>query len=79
MKAIVKGWTNYLWPNEKVEQQAKEWATICLDCEHNKVMKYEIIKDNRIKELAGHCCGLCGCPLSTLLRQNEKRCKAGKW
>lgn len=79
MKAIVKGWANFIWPNEKVENEAKRRAEICGGCEHNEHMKYEIIKDNRIEELTGHCCELCGCPLSTLLRQNDKTCEAGKW
>lgn len=77
--AILKGWFYYLFPSAKVELEARRRAKICKSCERRKRLKYEIIKDNRIQELTGWCCGICSCPLSTLLRQNEKGCQAGKW
>lgn len=79
MKAIIKGIKNFVFENKEVDKLAKRRALVCNFCEHKKKMKYEIIKDNRIKNISGDCCGLCKCPLSTLLRQNEKGCELGKW
>lgn len=79
-RAIVKGWANYLFPNEEIEKRAHERALICGKCPHSKKGTYQrLMSDYTLKDVQGMMCDVCKCPLSTLLRQNEKQCELNKW
>lgn len=75
---ILSGWKNYLNKSEVSEGIAKQRATICATCEHNKKgMILTFIKDS-LKEIEGHYCNDCGgCPLSAKVRTKREVCK--KW
>lgn len=80
LKAIIKGWENYIFTNEETEKKAIERAKICSKCPHAKKGTYEtLLPDYTLKKVKGMKCNVCGCPLSTLLRQNEKQCELNKW
>jgi len=80
IKAIIEGWGNYIFPNEKKEIEAKRRAAICASCPHAKRHIYKkLMPDYSLQEVEGMICEVCGCPLSTLLRQDEKGCELGKW
>ncbi len=76
LKAILKGWENYIFTCSAVEAKAKERAKICAGCPMAKKGTYpQLMKDYTLKDVEG----VCGCPLSTLLRQDEKKCELNKW
>lgn len=80
LKAILKGWQNYLFPNPQTEAKAKARAEICAQCPHAKKGTYqEMMPDYSLKNVQGMLCSLCSCPLSTLLRQDEKKCELNQW
>lgn len=80
LKAILKGWENYIFTDPEVEAKAKERAKICANCPMAKKGTYpQLMKDYTLKDVEGMVCGVCGCPLSTLLRQDEKKCELNKW
>ena len=80
LKAILKGWENYIFTDSSVEAKAKERAKICAGCPMAKKGTYpQLMKDYTLKDVEGMVCGVCGCPLSTLLRQDEKKCELNKW
>ncbi|MGV4404935.1 hypothetical protein ACQ1PF_07885 [Ornithobacterium rhinotracheale] len=80
VKAILKGWKNYLIKDKATEQLAKARAKVCAECQHAKKGTYEeLMPDYSMKEIKGYLCGVCGCPLSTKLRQSDELCPKGKW
>lgn len=80
LKAILKGWENYIFTDPEIEEKAKERAKICAGCPMAKKGTYpQLMKDYTLKDVEGMVCGVCGCPLSTLLRQDEKGCELNKW
>lgn len=80
LKAILKGWENYIFTDPEIEAKAKERAKICANCPMAKNGTYpQLMKDYTLKDVEGMVCGVCGCPLSTLLRQDEKKCELNKW
>ena len=80
LKAILKGWENYIFTNPEVEAKAKERAKICAECPMAKMGTYQrLMRDYTLKEVKGMKCKVCGCPLSTLLRQDKKGCELNKW
>lgn len=80
IKAIIEGWGNYIFPNEGIETEAKRRAAICAACPHSKQRIYKkLMPDYSLQEVEGMICEVCGCPLSTLLRQDEKGCELDKW
>lgn len=80
LKAILKGWDNYLFPNTETEKKAKERAQICAQCPHAVKGTYQqFMPDYTLQEVEGMKCDICGCPLSTLLRQDDKKCELNKW
>lgn len=80
IKAILKGWENYIFTDPEIEAKAKERAKICANCPMAKNGTYpQLMKDYTLKDVEGMVCGVCGCPLSTLLRQDEKKCELNKW
>jgi len=80
LKAILKGWENYIFTNPEMEAKARERARVCSTCPHAKVGTYQkFMPDYTLKDIKGFKCDVCGCPLSTLLRQDEKGCELKKW
>lgn len=78
--AILKGWDNYLFSDPEMEVKAKERAKICAQCPHAVVGSYQqFMPDYTLQEVEGMKCDVCGCPLSTLLRQDDKKCELKKW
>lgn len=77
LAAILEGWENFIFKDEKTEAIARNRATICAGCSDAVPKRFEIIKDSELSEIEGMACKRCGCPLSTLLRQSKKICE--KW
>jgi hypothetical protein len=76
-KHVLKGWWVYLFST--LPETAKAKAKICQACDKKEFGTYEeFLPDYSIKEVQGYKCGICKCPLSTLLR-SEKKCKLGKF
>jgi hypothetical protein len=77
---ILSGYKGYFIMDLEVEEVAKERAGFCAECEHAKEGLHSVIvPDMRIKEISGHYCGLCYCPLPAIVRSKGYKCKAGKW
>lgn len=75
---IAKGWANYLGSDATAKQI--ERAKICDGCDSAVDGTYEkLMPDYSLKEIQGKKCAQCDCPLSTLLRQDGKKCELGKW
>ncbi len=79
LSSILSGWSNYLFRDEGIESLARGRARVCSECRHVKNMRFEVIAENRLKEIEGLCCELCLCPLSTKLRSPEETCPKEKW
>lgn len=78
LKEILTGWKNYIAKSEVPESIAKERAAICSACpdaKHGKLLAF--VKDS-LREIEGHYCTLCGCPLSAKIRSNDI-CPKKKW
>lgn len=77
---IVEGFSNHIFPNDKMEDLAKTRAAICSRCpfaKYSPVAKVVIV-DNRTKEVSGMYCDICGCNLSAKVRSRDW-CPKGKW
>ena len=71
MIELVKGWYNHL--NSITDDKARVKAETCIKCEHLKKNSiYEIIKNDKIKEVSGTMCGKCKCPIGAVIRSNKK-------
>lgn len=80
LKAILKGWENYIFTDPEIEAKAKERAKICAGCPMAKMGTYQkLMPDYSLQDVKGMKCNMCDCPLSTLLRQDEKKCELNKW
>lgn len=80
-KAIASGWKNYIFKSPTIEELAKTRAEICSKCPHfdpNKPFK-KIMPDKSITKIEGAGCGICGCPLSSKLRQVLENCPDKRW
>lgn len=78
-KAILSGWNNYLSKSEVSEAKAKYRAMWCIDCpslKHGKLLA--MIKDD-LKEIEGHYCDECKCPISAKIRSNFESCPKDLW
>lgn len=76
MKTIIAAWYNVIVKDDQVEEEAKRRAEICANCplsKHGKILRF--VKDN-LKEVEGHYCADCGCPLTAKIRSQDI-CK--KW
>jgi hypothetical protein len=68
---IVPAWYHVVFRDPKLEKLALERGEICRTCEHlNHFVKHRKF---------GKKCGLCGCPIISLVRSESSKCKAGKW
>lgn len=79
--AITSGWKNYIFKSETIEELAKTRAKICSECPNiNTQYKFKkILPDKSLEEIEGTACNICGCPLSTKLRQVLQNCPEKKW
>lgn len=74
--AILEGWKNYIFPSEAVERKAKARAEICAKCPYSQKGNItQHMPDGSISKGQGMVCTKCGCPLSTLLRQDKVKCE----
>jgi hypothetical protein len=76
---ILNGWQNFLAKSEVTESLAEHRAVNCLVCPYLKKGKLlAFIKDD-LKEIEGHYCDLCKCPLSAKIRSKNETCPLGEW
>lgn len=74
------GWKNYVFENPEIEAMAKQRAEICAGCDHaNEGWIAKPLPDGKLQEIEGMICDLCDCPLSTMLRSQDEKCKKNKW
>lgn len=78
VKTILQGWKNFIDKPDVIEAVASKRAAVCATCpdaKHGKVLAF--IKDN-LKEIEGHYCDVCKCPLSAKVRSNDD-CPNNLW
>jgi len=77
---IIDGFGNLAFPNKAVEVIALKRAAICAACP-NAVPSgiYNVIKDNKTKQIQGMKCDICSCALSAKIRSTNDSCPIGKW
>ena len=76
---ILSGWKNLIDKSEVTELLAESRAKECIVCPEAKEGKIlNLIKD-QLKEVEGHYCGLCHCPLSAKIRSENENCPLGRW
>lgn len=75
--AIISGWKNFIQRSEVTECVAIQRAVVCSKCPEAKQGKLLSVVKDEVKEIEGHYCNLCKCPLSAKVRQNEEVCP--KW
>jgi hypothetical protein len=61
------------------ESIAASRAEICAECPDAKMGRIFGWKEDRLKEIEGLSCGVCGCGLSEKLRSKSELCPKGKW
>ena len=79
IKNILNGWGNFIEKSEVTETLAESRAKICatcFECKEGKLLA--LIKDD-LKEVEGHYCALCYCPISAKIRSINERCPLSKW
>lgn len=81
VKNIIDGWSNYFQGSDPATLvEAKRRAEICAKCPMMKYGKHAaILPDMQIKEIQGHYCSVCKCPISTIVRSKDYKCPKGKW
>ncbi len=75
---ILKGWKNFASKTEITEATAKMRALVCGQCPNAKEGMLLTFMNDSLKEIKGHYCAACGCPLSAKLRSDDT-CPEGKW
>jgi hypothetical protein len=76
---ILNGWGNFIDKSEVTEKIAEQRAEICVKCNECKDGKLlALIKDD-LKEIQGHYCKLCYCPISAKIRSELETCPLNKW
>jgi hypothetical protein len=79
IKNILNGWGNFIEKSEVTETVAESRAKICatcFECKEGKLLA--LIKDD-LKEIEGHYCALCYCPISAKIRSINEQCPLSKW
>ena len=66
LSEIYEGWKNYVFPNPRVEEEAKRRIEICVS---NKCKKFN----------ANKTCALCNCYMPAKVRSPKSKCGIGKW
>lgn len=78
LKDIKEGWKKYLL--SETSPEARRRILICSECDSAVDGTYEkLMPDYSLKEAQGKKCNECDCPLSTLVRQDGKKCELNKW
>ena len=76
---ILKGWKNFIVKSEVTEELAVQRALNCVVCvELKKGGLLSFINDD-LKEIQGHYCNICKCPLSAKLRSKDEKCPLNKF
>lgn len=79
IKNILNGWHNFIDKSEVTEAMAEKRALQCVKCSECKEGKLlALIKDD-LKEIQGHYCALCYCPVSPKIRSELETCPLNKW
>jgi hypothetical protein len=79
VKNILNGWQNFIAKSEVTEDLAVQRALNCVDCvELKKGGLLSFINDD-LKEIQGHYCNICKCPLSAKLRSLNEKCPLNKF
>ena len=76
---IFNGWLNLISKNEEVTELAKKRATKCFKCPLMTKGIIEQFIDDEIKEVQGHYCKSCGCPISAKIRSIKSKCPRNLW
>jgi hypothetical protein len=79
VKNIINGWSNFIFPNEEIEALAYKRAEICFGCPENKQGDLLVRLNDKLENIKGNYCDLCGCPLSPKVRSENEKCDNGKW
>ncbi len=80
LKHIVEGFYYTSITDPVREDIARSRAKICAKCpDATKGRLFIAKKDDKIKEIEGLKCNLCGCGLSEKLRSKEETCPKNKW
>lgn len=76
--AIIEGWGKLYLPSLRNKKEAQRRLEICNGCDQlvelSKLMKTLVDSD-----ISPYKCGKCGCPLSTKVFSNLKKCPLNKW
>ena len=76
---IFNGWRNFIDKSEVTELIAEERSSHCVICPELKEGKLlALIKDD-LKEIEGHYCALCYCPISAKIRSEIETCPKNLW
>lgn len=78
---ILDGFTNYAFPNKRVEEIAQRRASICAECPYAKYSgAIETVTSGETnKQIKGMYCDVCGCGLSAKIRSVSSWCPKNKW
>lgn len=77
---IIAGFGNLAFPNKEVEVIAIKRAEICAECPNATPSGlYNVIADNKTKQIQGMKCDMCGCALSAKVRSVNDTCPRNKW
>jgi hypothetical protein len=76
---ILKGWKNFIVKSEVTEELAVQRALNCVDCVELKKGGLLSFLNDDLKEIQGHYCNICKCPLSAKLRSLNEKCPLNKF
>jgi len=79
VKNILNGWQNFIDKSEVTETLAVQRALNCVDCVELKKGGLLSFMNDDLKEIQGHYCNICKCPLSAKLRSLNEVCPLNKW
>lgn len=79
VKNILNGWQNFIDKSEVTETLAFQRALKCVDCVELKKGSLLSFMNDDLKEIQGHYCNICKCPLSAKLRSKDSKCDLNKW
>ena len=79
LRNVLLGWKYVIWKDDKQEKMAQARAEICNTCPDAKQGNILQMIGDEIKEIQGHYCDQCKCPLSALLRSEDSKCELNKW
>jgi len=75
LKSIIAGFGNYAFPSDTFEEMALVRAKQCSKCPHaNPKHRFQLFKDNKLTDIEGLGCDLCGCLISAKIRSPFEMC-----